>query len=100
MLNLGVRRDKDGYYWITGRNDDLLNVSGHLLSTAEIEAAIVDHKSIAESAAVSAIHPIKGECIYCFIVLKNGYEYTKTLEVDIKQKGNNNKSNKKFISRD
>lgn len=84
----GVRRDKDGYYWITGRTDDMLNVSGHLLSTAEVESAIVGHRAIAEAAAVSTPHPIKGECLYCFIVLKNGFEFSKELERDIKKRGN------------
>jgi PREDICTED: similar to ACSS2 protein len=64
------------------------------LSTAEVEAALVDHKSIAESAAVSALHPIKGECIYCFIVLKNGFEYTKMLELDLKQQGKQDEDKK------
>ncbi|CAG2165558.1 unnamed protein product [Oppiella nova] len=82
----GVRRDKDGYYWITGRTDDMLNVSGHLLSTAEVESAIVGHKAIAEAAAVSTPHPIKGECLYCFIVLKNGFEFNKELERDLKKR--------------
>ncbi|KAI1288457.1 Acetyl-coenzyme A synthetase, cytoplasmic [Halotydeus destructor] len=81
----GVRRDKDGYYWITGRTDDLLNVSGHLLSTSEVEAALVEHKAVAETAAVSTAHPIKGECIYCYCVLKDGYEYSKELELELKQ---------------
>ncbi|RWS27126.1 acetyl-coenzyme A synthetase: cytoplasmic-like isoform X1, partial [Leptotrombidium deliense] len=79
------KRDKDGYYWITGRTDDLLNVSGHLLSTAEVESCLVDHKAIAETAAVSIPHPIKGECIYCFIVLKNGYEFSRDIENQLKQ---------------
>ena len=85
---LGVRRDKDGYYWVTGRTDDLLNVSGHLLSTSEVESAIVEHKAIAETAAVSTPHPIKGECIYCYVVLKDGYEFTRELELELKQQGN------------
>ena len=84
----GVRRDKDGYYYITGRTDDLLNVSGHLLSTAEVEATIVGHKSIAEAAVVSAPHQIKGECLYCYVVLKNGFEFNHDLEREIKQRGN------------
>ena len=83
----GVKRDKDGYYWVTGRTDDLLNVSGHLLSTAEVEAAMVEHESIAETAAVSTYHSLKGECIYCYIVLKEGKRYSKELEFDLKQQG-------------
>lgn len=86
---LGCYRDRDGYYWITGRADDMLNVSGHLLSTAQVESAIVEHKAVAEAAAVSSPHPIKGECIYCFVVLKNGYTFSLEMEKDIKDRGNN-----------
>lgn len=82
-----MRRDKDGYYWVTGRTDDLLNVSGHLLSTSEVESALVEHKAIAETAAVSTPHSVKGECIYCYVVLKDGYEFTKELELELKQQG-------------
>jgi acetyl-CoA synthetase len=63
----GARRDKDGYYWITGRVDDVLNVSGHRLGTAEIESALVLHDAIAEAAVVGAPHDIKGQGIYCFV---------------------------------
>ena len=66
----------------------MLNVSGHLLSTAEVESAVVGHKAIAEAAAVSAPHPVKGECLYCYVVLKNGFEYSKDLERELKQRGN------------
>lgn len=65
----GARRDADGYLWITGRIDDMLNVSGHLLSTAEVESALVEHAAVAEAAAVSHPHTIKGECLYTFITL-------------------------------
>uniref|UniRef100_A0A8C9SRE1 acetate--CoA ligase n=1 Tax=Scleropages formosus TaxID=113540 RepID=A0A8C9SRE1_SCLFO len=68
----GCRRDKDGYLWITGRIDDMLNVSGHLLSTAEVESALVEHEAVAEAAVVSHPHPVKGESLYCFITLKDG----------------------------
>ena len=83
----GCYRDQDGYYWITGRSDDLLNVSGHLLSTAQVESAIVEHKAVAEAAAVSSPHPIKGECIYCFVVLKNGFQFNSEIAKDIKERG-------------
>lgn len=63
-------------------------MSGHLLSTAEVESAVVGHKAIAEAAAVSASHPVKGECLYCYVVLKNGFEYSKDLERELKQRGN------------
>lgn len=65
----------------------MLNVSGHLLSTAQVESAIVEHKAVAEAAAVSSPHPIKGECIYCFVVLKNGFNYSNEIEKDIKERG-------------
>ena len=67
----GAYRDKDGYYWITGRIDDLMNVSGHLLSTAQIESALVEHSSISEAAVVCYPHEVKGNGIYCFVTPKN-----------------------------
>ena len=70
MLFLGGYRDKDGYLWITGRIDDMVNVSGHLLSTAEIESALVEHRAVTEAAVVSHPHPIKGECTYSFVTTK------------------------------
>lgn len=69
----GARRDEEGYYWITGRIDDVLNVSGHRLGTAEIESALVSHPAVAEAAVVGFPHPIKGEGIYAFVVLKADY---------------------------
>ncbi|KAK1156119.1 acetyl-coenzyme A synthetase, cytoplasmic-like isoform X1 [Acipenser oxyrinchus oxyrinchus] len=81
----GCRRDKDGYYWITGRIDDMLNVSGHLLSTAEVESALVEHSAVAEAAVVSHPHDVKGECLYCFVTLKDGQEFTKALEAGLKK---------------
>ncbi|XP_077078251.1 acyl-CoA synthetase short chain family member 2 like [Siphateles boraxobius] len=82
----GCRRDKDGYYWITGRIDDMLNVSGHLLSTAEVEAALSDHPSVAEAAVVSRPHAVKGECLYCFITLREHEEFNRTLTEELKRK--------------
>ncbi|XP_071744557.1 acetyl-coenzyme A synthetase isoform X2 [Lepeophtheirus salmonis] len=67
MSGDGAKRDKDGYIWITGRIDDMLNCSGHLMSTAQVESALVEHRHVAEAAVVSTPHPIKGECLYCFI---------------------------------
>ena len=67
----GVKRDKDGYLWVTGRIDDMLNVSGHLISTAEVESVLVTHPAIIEAAVVARPHPVKGECLYCFVTLKN-----------------------------
>src|SRR5580698_9171070 len=68
----GCRRDDDGYYWITGRVDDVINVAGHRLSTAEIESALVAHKSVAEAAVVGCPHDIKGQGIYAYVTLKAG----------------------------
>jgi acetyl-CoA synthetase len=79
-----VKRDKDGYYWITGRTDDLLNVSGHLMSTSQIEGTIAADNRVAEAAAVSTVHQIKGQCVYCFLVLKQGVNTSKQFEVELK----------------
>jgi len=68
----GARRDKDGYYWITGRVDDVINVSGHRFGTAEIESAINEHPSVAESAVVGFPHDIKGQGIYAYVILREG----------------------------
>ena len=70
----GVRRDDDGYYWITGRVDDVINVSGHRLGTAEIESALVSHDAVAEAAVVGFPHDIKGQGIYAYVTLKSGIE--------------------------
>ncbi|MBK9795056.1 MAG: acetate--CoA ligase [Holophagaceae bacterium] len=69
----GARRDEDGYYWITGRIDDVINVSGHRLGTAEIESALVAHDAVAEAAVVGYPHPIKGQGIYCYVLLNSGF---------------------------
>ncbi|KAL0052720.1 hypothetical protein WJX82_006664 [Trebouxia sp. C0006] len=68
----GCRRDKDGYYWLTGRVDDVINVSGHRIGTAEVESALVNHPACAEAAVVPVEHPIKGQGIYAFITLMEG----------------------------
>ncbi|XP_056278735.1 acetyl-coenzyme A synthetase, cytoplasmic isoform X2 [Pseudoliparis swirei] len=81
----GCRRDEDGYYWITGRIDDMLNVSGHLLSTAEVESALMEHESVAEAAVVGRPHPVKGESLYCFVTLTDGVTYNRTLEAELKK---------------
>uniref|UniRef100_A0A4W6FS41 Acetyl-coenzyme A synthetase n=1 Tax=Lates calcarifer TaxID=8187 RepID=A0A4W6FS41_LATCA len=81
----GCRRDKDGYYWITGRIDDMLNVSGHLMSTAEVEAALTEHPAVAEAAVVSRPHKVKGECLYCFVSLKDSREFNHTLVEELKR---------------
>jgi len=80
-----ARRDADGYYWIVGRVDDMINMSGHLLSTAEVESAIVNHANIVEAAVIGKPHKTKGECLHCFVTLKHGCEYSATLEKEICQ---------------
>jgi len=82
----GAKKDEDGYYWIIGRIDDVINVSGHRLGTAEIESALVLHQKVAEAAVVGYPHPIKGQGIYAYVTLKTGVtesaELTKQL-IDI-----------------
>jgi acetyl-CoA synthetase len=75
----GCRRDEDGYYWITGRVDDVINVSGHRLGTAEVESAIVTHPACAEAAVTGYPHPIKGSGIFAYVILKEGYEESQEL---------------------
>ena len=76
----GAKRDEDGYYWITGRIDDVLNVSGHRMGTAEIESALVLHESVAEAAVVGYPHDIKGQGIYAYVTLMSGVEYNDDLK--------------------
>ena len=80
----GCRRDKDGYYWITGRVDDVIIVSGHNLGTAEIESAFVAHSKVAEAAVVGFPHSIKGNGLYCYVTLNAGEQATGDLERDLK----------------
>ncbi len=80
----GARRDQDGDYWITGRVDDVLNVSGHRMGTAEIESALVSHKAVAESAVVGFPHDIKGQGIYIYVTLMSGYEASDELQVELR----------------
>jgi acetyl-CoA synthetase len=81
----GCRRDEDGYYWITGRVDDVINVSGHRLGTAEVESALVSHPAVSEAAVVGYPHEIKGQGIYAYVTLKIGCEYTDALKAELKQ---------------
>ncbi|MDP3746722.1 MAG: acetate--CoA ligase [Phenylobacterium sp.] len=80
----GCRRDEDGYYWITGRVDDVINVSGHRLGTAEIESALVSNENVAEAAVVGFPHDIKGQGIYCFVTLKADVTPTDILQAELK----------------
>ncbi|MEE2717154.1 MAG: acetate--CoA ligase [SAR324 cluster bacterium] len=81
----GCRRDEDGYYWITGRVDDVLNVSGHRMGTAEIESALVLHENVAEAAVVGFPHEIKGQGIYAYATLNSGVEATEDLRKELVQ---------------
>ena len=81
----GARRDEDGYYWITGRVDDVINVSGHRLGTAEVESALVAHAAVAEAAVVGYPHDIKGQGIYCYVTLTAGYEPSEALRKELVQ---------------
>ena len=81
----GCRRDEDGYYWITGRVDDVINVSGHRMGTAEVESALVAHDKVAEAAVVGFPHEVKGEGIYAYVTLNAGVEYTEELRGELKQ---------------
>jgi len=85
MTGDGARKDEDGYFWIVGRIDDVVNVSGHRLGTAEIESALVSHPAVAEAAVVGYPHDIKGQALYCFVTLKEGYEKTEELRQELRQ---------------
>jgi len=81
----GARRDEDGYYWITGRVDDVLNVSGHRMGTAEIESALVAHSAVCEAAVVGYPHEIKGQGIYCYVTLQDGVVDSTELMQELRQ---------------
>ena len=80
----GCRRDADGYYWITGRVDDVINVSGHRMGTAEVESALVAHEKASEAAVVGYPHDIKGQGIYCYVTLMSGEEPTEDLRKELR----------------
>lgn len=94
---LGARRDADGYLWVTGRIDDMLNVSGHLMSTAEVESVLAEHSSVAEAAVVSKTHPVKGQCLYCFITPTEGKTFDEKLQTELKKKGKFRKTSLSLI---
>ncbi len=79
----GARRDEDGYYWITGRVDDVINVAGHRLGTAEVESALVAHQKVAEAAVVGYPHDVKGQGIYAYVTLKTGHEPSEALRKEL-----------------
>ncbi len=80
-----ARKDEDGYYWIIGRTDDVIKVSGYRLGSAEIESALITHAAVAESAAIGLPHALKGYAIHCYVVLRKGYEPSPALEKEIRE---------------
>jgi len=80
----GCRRDEDGYYWITGRVDDVLNTSGHRIGTAEVESALVAHPACSQAAVVGFPHDVKGEAIGCYVELTQGFEESAQLVKDLR----------------
>jgi acetyl-CoA synthetase len=80
----GARRDEDGYFWIMGRLDDVINVSGHRLGTAEIESALLTHRSVAEAAVVGMPHSLKGQAIYAYVTLNRNVQKTPELQDELR----------------
>src|SRR5438132_4752295 len=81
----GARRDEDGYFWIMGRIDDVINVSGHRLGTAEVESALVGHSSVAEAACVGMPHELKGQGLAAFVTLRSGFQPSEELKKELNQ---------------
>jgi acetyl-CoA synthetase len=81
----GCRRDEDGYYWITGRVDDVINVSGHRMGTAEVESALVAHPKVAEAACVGYPHAVKGQGIYVYVTLMTGEQPSEELRKELRE---------------
>jgi len=81
----GAKRDKDGYFWLLGRVDDVMNVAGHRLSTMEVESALVDHPSVAEAAVVGRAHELKGTAIVAFVTIREGWDHATTILDDLKE---------------
>jgi acetyl-CoA synthetase len=81
----GAKRDKDGYFWLLGRIDDVMNISGHRVSTMEVESALVEHATVAEAAVIGKSHEIKGQAIAAFVTLKEGRTMTEELQGQLKE---------------
>ena len=81
----GAKRDEDGFFWFLGRVDDVMNIAGHRIGTAEVESALVDHPSVAEAAVVGKKHEIKGEALAAFVTLKEGYAASDALKQELKE---------------
>jgi acetyl-CoA synthetase len=82
----GAKRDKDGYFWLLGRIDDVINVSGHRISTMEVESALVEHEAVAEAAAVGVSHELKGQAIMAFVTLEDGHQPSEELKESLREK--------------
>jgi len=85
MTGDSAKRDKDGYFWVIGRVDDVIKVSGHRLGTAEIESALVSHPAVAEAAAIGLPHEVKGTAIYCYCILRSGFAHSDALAEELRQ---------------
>ena len=81
----GARRDDDGFYWLLGRVDDVLNVAGHRIGTMEVESALVDHPAVAEAAVVGRAHELKGQAITAFVILKGGKQGSEALVDELRR---------------
>ena len=80
----GCKRDDEGYYWLLGRIDDVMNVSGHRISTTEVESALVSHPSVAEAAVVGRTDPITGQAIFCYVILRSGHDASDELGAELR----------------
>jgi acetyl-CoA synthetase len=81
----GAKRDEDGYFWILGRVDDVLNVAGHRIGTMEVESALVDHRAVAEAAVVGKTHDLKGQAIAAFVTLREGHQPSSALRDELRE---------------
>ncbi len=84
MAGDSAKRDKDGYFWVIGRTDDVIKVSGYRLGTAEIESALVSHPAVAEAAVIGLPHEVKGQAIHCYCLLRQGFKPSAELAEEVK----------------
>jgi acetyl-CoA synthetase len=81
----GCKRDEEGYYWLLGRVDDVMNISGHRISTTEVESALVSHPAVAEAAVVGRTDPVTGQAIFCYVILRHGNEASEELATEVRE---------------
>jgi len=81
----GAKRDEEGYFWLLGRVDDVMNVAGHRISTIEVESALVDHSAVAEAAVIGRADPVSGQAIFAFVILRSGFEASDELGHDLRE---------------